>query len=169
VITLEIPERTPSVNLFHGYHWSKKLKEKQRWGWLVKMAIMEWTGKPIPVPEDGISRVTIERYGPRILDRDNFIAGTKWLMDALVSQRFLVDDSPAHVSAEYHQFTGKPYRTIVKIWGEQEWQIQQDSTKKPVSSSLPECGKSPTATRNGSGDSSRTALQSVIAIADELL
>jgi len=112
MIELHIPECTPSVNRFHGHHWSKKLKARKHWGWLVRIARMNI--KPPMLPPEH-ARITIERYGARLLDFDNFVAGTKHLCDCLVAEGFAVDDSPAHLTAEYHQFIGKPHRTIVRI------------------------------------------------------
>lgn len=108
-----IPEPTPSVNRLHGYHWSRKRRERQKWGWLVKQARL--AAGIYPTAPSSRVRLTIRRYGPRMLDHSNFVAGLKWLEDALVAEGFLVDDSPAHLEPDYAQHTGKPYRTEITV------------------------------------------------------
>jgi len=72
---------------------------------------------PLTPPEH--VRLKIERYGARLLDFDNFVSGTKPLTDSLVAEGFILDDSPAHLTAEYHQHIGKPHRTVVRIESQQ--------------------------------------------------
>jgi len=120
VIEFTLPFPTPSLNRQFGEHWAQRAKERKKWGWLVRAERLKSVLDGSHVDHQVMSvmeksRVTIERYGKRLLDRDNFIAGTKQLTDALVAEGFLVDDSPQHVQIEYRQFTGKPYRTVVRI------------------------------------------------------
>jgi hypothetical protein len=139
VIILNIPEATPSANKFHGHHWTKKLKELKKWRLWAKVEKSVLRKESWFFPENqppAKCHVTIERYGARLLDRDNFIAGTKWLMDSLVLEGFLAGDSPAHVFAEYHQFVGMPHRTIIRIEREESWRSsakQQPSSASKVS------------------------------------
>jgi hypothetical protein len=112
MITLTIPAATPSVNRLHGFHWSLKARERKKWGWLVRIARM---GLPAPLYAPEHVSLTIERYGPRLLDYDNYVAGTKFLTDQLVAEGFAVDDSPAHMTVRYVQHVGKPPRTVVRI------------------------------------------------------
>lgn len=112
MITLTIPEATPSVNRLHGYHWSRKARERKKWAWLVRVARQ---GLLVPLHAPERVSLTIERYGPRLLDHDNYVAGTKFLTDSLIAEGFAVDDSPKHLNAEYIQHIGKPSRTIVRI------------------------------------------------------
>lgn len=146
LIELHIPEPTPSVNKFHGYHWSKKAKERKRWSWLVRAARMHVRVPMLP-PEH--CKLVIDRYGARLLDRDNFIAGTKFLTDSLVAEGFMVDDSPAHLTAEYHQFIGKPYRTIIKIEGNKAWNLALKAASQ---------SNSPPVTKCATGNSSKSAV-----------
>lgn len=114
MIVLEIDEPTPSVNYMLGYHWSKKLRFRKRWGWLVKAAMLR--AKVHQPPKLSRARLTIERYGSRILDSDNFRAGTKWLQDSLVSEGIIVDDTPAVIGEPILiQHAGKVRKTVVRI------------------------------------------------------
>jgi hypothetical protein len=114
MIVLTIDEPTPSVNLLHGHHWSRKKAMRKRWGWLVRAAILKAGVTARPNHER--ARLTIERYGARVLDSDNYRAGTKWLQDALVAEGFIADDTPAVIGEPVlRQFAGKERKTIVRI------------------------------------------------------
>lgn len=114
MIVLVIDEPTPSINVHMGHHWSKKHELRQRWGWLTKRAIRRanlW----VP-PKWSRAKVKIERHGARILDSDNFRAGTKFLMDSLVAEEIIIDDKPAVIGEpELVQFSGKERKTIVYV------------------------------------------------------
>jgi hypothetical protein len=114
-VHLVVDEATPSVNKLHGQHWTRKHRMRARWGWLVKAAMLSAkVQSPKPIPPR--VRLTIERWGARMLDESNFIAGTKWLEDALVAEGFMVDDSPEHVEHVFHQHIDrKQRRTVVRI------------------------------------------------------
>ena len=113
MIVLDIPESTPSVNPSRGAHWSKTLRLRARWRWLVKAARLD--ARLYAVTPLLKAKLTIERWGPKELDTDNFIAGTKQLTDSLVEEGFIVDDKPACIGRpEYLQHIG-PRRTIVRI------------------------------------------------------
>jgi hypothetical protein len=51
-----------------------------------------------------------------MLDHDNFVAGTKFLQDAIVAEGFVVDDKPKHLEPPvYKQHVGTPHRTEILI------------------------------------------------------
>ena len=115
VMTLVIPVPTPSVNRIHGHHWRRKHKETALWLWLVKEARLRARIYETDAPLER-ARMTVERWGPRTLDDDNFRAGAKWLFDALKSEGFIVDDDPPCIGTPtFIQHLGQPYRTVVKI------------------------------------------------------
>ena len=97
MIELTIPEATPSLNRMLGQHWAHKHAMRRRWSWLVRAACME--AKVYERPKYARARLTIERTGSRKLDHENALAGTKFLMDSLVQEGFLLDDSPAVIGA----------------------------------------------------------------------
>lgn len=146
MIELHIPEPTPSLNAFYGVHWTKKAKIRKHWSWLVRAARMHVRVPMLP-PEH--CKLTIERYGQRLLDRDNLIGGCKGLVDALVAEGFMVDDSPAHLTADYHQFIGKPYRTIIKIEGNKAWNLALKAASQSNSQPVTQCA---------TGNSSKSAV-----------
>lgn len=111
MITLDIPAATPSNNKLLRMHWRAKEKIRADWQWMVKAAVLN---DRIRVTSVDHAHVTIARFGPKLLDMDNFIAGTKYLMDSLVKEGFMADDSPAHLTATYVQHLGKR-RTLIHI------------------------------------------------------
>lgn len=111
-ITLTFPAATPSVNALHGRHWSAKAKERKRWGWLVRAAILNGSGR---VPASERVQVRIVRHGARLLDHDNGVGGCKFLIDALVAEGFAIDDSPDHLELIFEQHVSRKehYTTVV--------------------------------------------------------
>lgn len=115
MITLTIPEATPSLNRCLGIHWAKKMRLRKRWGWLVRTARLNAKVFPVePLPK---ARVTITRHGRRICDYDNLIGGTKMLTDSLVKEGILENDTPDHVELVVRQEITKTPHTIVTIEG----------------------------------------------------
>jgi hypothetical protein len=116
MIVLTIDEATPSLNPLLGRHWAHKHKTRARWAWLVKAARLN--AKVYDQPKYPKARLTIERYGPRVLDADNARGGMKWLTDQLVQQGLLLDDKPEVIGEpEIRQFVSKIERTVVRIEG----------------------------------------------------
>lgn len=115
MIELHIPEATPSLNRVWGGHWSKKHELRKRWAWLVRAARLQ--AKVFDPPNYPRAKLTIERFGGKHLDHDNFVAGTKPMMDSLVKEGFIVNDSPSHISTTYVQHVGKQRGTVIRIEG----------------------------------------------------
>lgn len=114
---LNIPESTPSLNHVFKGHWSNRHRLRVKWGWLVRAARLE--ARLFPSQPLQKAKITVERWGPRRLDYTNYVAGYKFLEDALKSEGFIVDDSPDHVVTQYIQHIG-PRHTRVRI---EPWNI----------------------------------------------
>lgn len=112
MITLDLPMAVPSLNAMNKMHWAKRNRLRGEWQWLVKAAVLNDRIKVHIIPR---AKLTIERYGPKKLDNDNFVGGAKQLIDSLVNEGFLVDDSPEHLVAQYIQHIDRTHRTIVHI------------------------------------------------------
>lgn len=119
MITLQIPEASPSLNEFIKAHWNKYSAMRRHWSMLVLVAkteaavgtVVNWT----PYPK---SRVRIIREGLKLLDEDNLKGGTKPVIDGLRDQRLIIDDSPEHMVLEVVQVRiSKPQypRTRIEI------------------------------------------------------
>lgn len=87
----------PSNNKFLGNSNSFNIyrQEKQTWHWLIKAAITEKPKKPI---EKAIVRITYFFPDKRRRDPDNYSG--KMILDPLVCEGILVDDSFRHIQLE---------------------------------------------------------------------
>lgn len=116
MITLTIPEASPSLNEHKWKHWSHHLRLRKHWSMLVLVAKVE-ARVSMDTPLDRVT-VKITREGHRKLDTDNFVGGLKCLIDSLREQRLIVDDSPDHMTltTEQRQIPKSSYpRTLVEI------------------------------------------------------
>lgn len=113
MIELTIPVPTPSLNRTHGSHWSHYTKVRKAWREEVWAAsVNAKCGRP-QYPR---SSLTIERYGKRMLDPDNFSGGLKAVIDALKLAGLILDDSTQHITLTATQHVGPPpYRTVIRI------------------------------------------------------
>jgi len=105
MMILDIPEATPSLNRVFQGHWSRRHALRNKWAWLVRAARLE--AKLFPTQPLQKAKLTIERWGPKRLDHDNYVAGCKGMIDSLRVEGFIVDDSPGHIEARYIQHIGK--------------------------------------------------------------
>lgn len=117
MITLHIDEPVPSENTLRRKHWRVIKANRDRWAWLVRIARLDArvAGRAAKPAHLKRAAVRIERYGKRTLDYDNFVAGAKALLDALVTEGFIVDDKPANVTVTYLQHRATPECTVVTI------------------------------------------------------
>ena len=93
VITVnEIP---PSNNQFFGnsHNFNEYRREKERWHWLIKAAIKERPKEPIEKAEVKITYYFKDR---RRRDPDNYSG--KMILDPLVRERIVIDDSFEHIT-----------------------------------------------------------------------
>lgn len=115
MIVLTIDKPTPSMNRMTGFHWSHRRKVREEWGWLVKHALLRAS---IFVPPNWQkARVTLERHGHNTLDRDNLRAGFKYIMDSLVAEKIIANDTPDVIGEPLlFQFVDRQNkRTIIRI------------------------------------------------------
>lgn len=116
MITLTIPELTPSLNVTRKAHWASKGRERKRWSMLVLVAKSEarlFNRQPILQK----ARVTIQRYGGRALDHDNAVGGCKDLVDGLRDNGLIWNDDPASLELHFEQHPGSkiPKKTVIVI------------------------------------------------------
>ena len=88
---LELPFATPSNNAVMRMHHRERTKQHEACTWQIKAL-----GR---FPRYERCHVTVTRYGSRLLDFDNMGGGLKFLMDALVKNGILADDSPKCVQS----------------------------------------------------------------------
>ena len=126
IYTLDLPEATPSNNVFKGMHFRVYTKTRRTWQIMVQ-GVMQRGSKGRPAPLERCY-LTIERHSSGGgLDWDNAYGGLKPLLDRLVmpSARnpdglgLIVDDNPRNMPHPpgFTQLKAKPGqgRTVVKI------------------------------------------------------
>lgn len=92
-----VPIATPSLNETHRMHWAKRAKVSDTWGLAIALqtrGMARATGK---------RRLTIERRGVRMLDKDNAYGGCKIVIDNIKRLGLIVDDNPANLDLEVRQ------------------------------------------------------------------
>lgn len=95
--TFILPGVTLSQNELDGQHWGKKHREKLLWEKCVGYIARRGPGNGLR------AHVRIVRVSKRLLDPLNVPAGCKWLLDALVTFDWLVDDSERWCAVEVGQ------------------------------------------------------------------
>lgn len=116
VITLVIPEASPSPNEYNGKHWSKYHRLRKHWSMLILVAKTE-ARVPYRDPWEKVL-VRYIREGRKVLDEENLKGGTKMITDSLREQRLIFNDDPEHATFIHEQVQiGKnDYpRTLVEI------------------------------------------------------
>lgn len=114
MITLSIPRATPSMNVTHHKHWRVMYAQKRLWQQEVWAARVQATYTCITYCAPKKAKVTIERYSQRSLDVDNYLGGLKSVIDALKSERLILDDNAEHLELVAIQRKGTPC-TVIRI------------------------------------------------------
>jgi hypothetical protein len=119
MILLELPLATPSLNTTLRQHWLTAWKAKKRWRRLIRDALVLGGYYPLSVDPPPFATVRIERFGPRLLDNDNLVGGTKFLSDLLIEFRLIKDDSPEfadiRVVGLIHKIPGTRVRIVPRV------------------------------------------------------
>ena len=113
MISVTIPVRLQSPNIQE--HWSKKHKRNKMHGLLIRNALADQIAK-IPhlklLPDHYRVRVTITRFGVKLIDSDNVVSSAKFTRDEISSllipglARGQADSDPRLIW-EYRQAKGK--------------------------------------------------------------
>lgn len=113
MLIVEIPMATPSLNNLLRMHYQVKRRLRLQYERILRCNSRRFHhAKP-----NEHKRVTIERFGVRHIDQDNFVGGAKPLLDAICNVGLIWDDSPKCVSVSYvqHKSSPKQVRTRVTI------------------------------------------------------
>lgn len=114
---IDIPERTPTNNIWLKVHHMARGKYKK------KLALLVWAACRPPRTPLARCRVTIERTSTQAPDRDNLYGGVKPLLDVLqpASRRhpqglgFFLDDSDDCIELTVRHVAGAAKRTVITI------------------------------------------------------
>jgi len=98
-----LPITIKSRNVLDRLHWAKKRRLKQEYALLIRnqMRTKPHYGKLITEP----TKFTLEivSYRKRYLDFDNLVGGCKQLIDAMIEEQFIWDDSPKYLDLKVKQ------------------------------------------------------------------
>jgi hypothetical protein len=92
-------------------HWRAQRRETKDWALMVRAAC----GLPQCGQVQGKCKVTITLYRKRLQDPDNAVASVKPVVDALVRNGWLVDDSPEYLDLKVVEMKAKEPRTEI-LW-----------------------------------------------------
>jgi Holliday junction resolvase RusA-like endonuclease len=113
IITLTIPQASPSLNSTTRRHWRVYYRQKKLWQTLIMVAKSQAGVYGRPLFER--AKVNIERHGVKLCDVDNLIGGTKVCTDSLRALGLIVDDSPWHIELTVTQRISKEPKTVITI------------------------------------------------------
>jgi Holliday junction resolvase RusA-like endonuclease len=107
---LNVPIRVKSRNVLDREHWAVKRKDKQEYCLLIRNQMRI---NKIDFAKACKYKLTIISVRKRKLDYDNLVGGCKHLIDALIDERFIHDDSPEYIDLNISQVIGRDYRVFV--------------------------------------------------------
>lgn len=113
--TFTIPEVAPSLNKVLRTHWSDVRRLKAYWARLIWLERLERRADMHPPFVK--AKVSIVRQSLKQLDTDNLYGSAKVILDALVSNGVIEDDSPDHIELTVTQQHGKP-TTVISVASE---------------------------------------------------
>lgn len=114
VFIFEVPIIIPSNNVLLKMHWAQRRRFAEQCKHDVWFAY-RGAGYKRPKSPPVRAKVRIISLRKKLLDKDNLYGGTKYLIDALVSHRFIYDDDPAHIRLTVEQQKSKNPRTVIAI------------------------------------------------------
>lgn len=105
MITLDIQDVPPGLNVLLRMNWYRRHAEGKKWQKLVWIARCQaLIGKPAPICK---AQVVMTRTSPKLLDQDNLYGSAKLVLDAMKRLDLIVDDSPDHLHLDVKQEIGK--------------------------------------------------------------
>ena len=105
------PIRVQSRNVLDRQHWAARRRLKQEYALLIRNQIKR---KKITKAEQKKYKLLILSYRKKKLDVDNLYGGScKSLIDALIQEGFIFDDSTDYIDLKVEQFIAKEYQTII--------------------------------------------------------
>lgn len=119
IYELDLPMRTPTLNVWQRMHWSRRRKIGQSFAVLIRQALGHTPDRPLKR-----CRITVRRESTQEPDRDGLVGGLKPLLDALqprckrhpYGQGVIIDDAPTCVlSLDVGHVHGKGARTWIRI------------------------------------------------------
>jgi Holliday junction resolvase RusA-like endonuclease len=96
-----IPITIKSRNVLDKLHWAKKSMLKKEYALLIRNQMR--LNAIYEIATDRKYTVEIVSYRKKLLDWDNLVGGCKQLIDAMIDENFIWDDSPKYVDLKIRQ------------------------------------------------------------------
>ena len=107
---LELPIRIKSRNVLDKEHWAVKRRSKKEYALLIRNQMKL---NKIPKAKKEKYKIHIISFRKRELDYDNLVGGCKYIIDALIDEGFIYDDSPDYINLTIQQIPGSEYKTYI--------------------------------------------------------
>tara|TARA_B100000676_G_C17868557_1_gene727274 strand:- start:319 stop:690 length:372 start_codon:yes stop_codon:yes gene_type:complete len=98
-----LPITIKSRNVLDRLHWSKKSMLKKEYALLIRNQMKLNKHYSEPVKEPKFFTLEIVSYRKRLLDYDNLVGGVKQLLDAMIDEGYIWDDSPKYLDLRVKQ------------------------------------------------------------------
>jgi len=109
-----LPITIKSRNVLDRLHWAKKRRLKQEYALLIRNQMKLKKHYSNPVQEPTFFTLEIVSYRKRLLDYDNLVGGVKQLLDAMIDEQFIYDDSPKWLDLRVKQVLNKERPSLEK-------------------------------------------------------
>ncbi len=96
-----------SRNVLDRLHWATKRRLKQEYALLIRNQMRTKPHYKELIKEPTKFTLEIVSYRKRYLDFDNLVGGCKQLIDALIDEQFIWDDSPKYLDLRVKQILNK--------------------------------------------------------------
>ena len=104
-----------SRNILDRMHWAEKRKLKQEYALLVRNQMRTKPHYHKLIKETTFFTLEIVSYRKRYLDFDNLVGGCKQLIDAMIEEQFIWDDSPKWIDLRVKQVLNKERPDMKKL------------------------------------------------------
>ena len=109
-LVIVLPIRIKSRNVLDRQHWAVKRKDKKEYALLIRNQMRLNKVKLADKRKYTISIVSLRK---KKLDYDNLVGGCKHLIDALIDEQFIFDDSPKYLDLIVDQIISTEHETII--------------------------------------------------------
>jgi len=104
-----------SRNILDRMHWAAKRKLKQEYALLIRNKMRTKPHYHDLITEPTFFTLEIVSYRKRYLDFDNLVGGCKQLIDAMIDEQFIWDDSPKYLDLRVKQVLNKERPNLKKL------------------------------------------------------